>query len=322
MIINKNENRGEIFSGRSKNLVPCIKENGFLSLFLEVASACNLKCQFCDLHSKNNESHKGLGIMPMPIFKKAIRNLKKVKSINYVLHGEPLLNPHLPEMVATAVAKNLADRYVITTNGVLLTPEKYESLIRAGANAFFVSLDRLDRKSYLEFKGKDFFDQVMGNIMYAFKNTPPDVSFSVRFSILGNQDDLINDATEYFRKHVENSPNLHLEFRRVIEWPDPSKTSAMINNEPCELPFYQIAVSFDGIVTCCCADITNSLIIGNLKDNTLDEIVNGKELLRIKKTMLSGNLASLKICQNCIARNPVDFGEHLPEVRKILGVDE
>ena len=81
-----------------------------------------------------------------------------------VLHGvgEPMLVQDLPRMI-----RYLKDRgiYVLfNTNGTLLNPKKRQEMIDTGLDELRVSLDAADAKTFLQVRGKDFFDRIVRNV--------------------------------------------------------------------------------------------------------------------------------------------------------------
>ena len=78
-----------------------------------------------------------------------------------VLHGvgEPMLVKNLPRMV-----RYLKDRgtYVLfNTNGTVLNEKNGRALIDAGLDELRVSLDAANAESYLEVRGKDYFERIL-----------------------------------------------------------------------------------------------------------------------------------------------------------------
>ncbi len=60
--------------------------------------------------------------------------------------GEPLLRPDLEEIVSSLRCDNRPPRVVLTSNGALLTKERYRSLRDAGVSDFIISLDYPDER--------------------------------------------------------------------------------------------------------------------------------------------------------------------------------
>jgi radical SAM protein with 4Fe4S-binding SPASM domain len=81
-----------------------------------------------------------------------------------VLHGvgEPMLVRELPHMI-----RYLKDRgaYVLfNTNGTLLNVRKGRKLVETGLDELRVSLDAANAKTFLEVRGKDYFNRIVRNV--------------------------------------------------------------------------------------------------------------------------------------------------------------
>jgi len=101
---------------------------------VETTNMCNAKCPCC-LHRKMhlNKNFRGFGIMSMERFKEVVEILKShdVKIRGFYTTGEPLLDPTIFEKFAYAREQNvLADFVSLNTNVSLLTPEKYDKILK------------------------------------------------------------------------------------------------------------------------------------------------------------------------------------------------
>ena len=81
-----------------------------------------------------------------------------------VLHGvgEPMMVRELPRMI-----RYLKDRgaYVLfNTNGTVLTARKGRELVDTGLDELRVSLDAADATTFLEVRGKDYFNRIVRNL--------------------------------------------------------------------------------------------------------------------------------------------------------------
>ena len=103
----------------------------------ELTHNCNAKCKHCHLGGhvvENRASPEKFGEM--------CRMLNPV--IAQLSGGEPLLRRDLEDIVRAVKRPNRAPFVNITTNGVLLTKEKYYKLRQAGIDQFSISLDYPD----------------------------------------------------------------------------------------------------------------------------------------------------------------------------------
>jgi uncharacterized Fe-S cluster-containing radical SAM superfamily enzyme len=302
------------------------------SLFIEPASACNLRCKFCDFHSNDDENFiKQKGIMSMETFNLAMDNVRslpfKFKVVYFNLHGEPLLNANISNMIRKAKEHNIADRHSISTNGILLTNTKLNELIEAGIDSIIVSLDTARLQKYKSFKGSDKLDVVLDNISNAIEvisSNTREISLQIKCTIQAGCYGISEEDTEsvllLYKKHAENSKKIHIYFLNEFKWYTKGKqTSLHADNRLCDLLFYQAAIHYDGSVSCCCIDINHDLKLGTLSNrHSLRDILLSEKLKYLRKTHLSGNLDSLPACKFCENRPATDLADYKEEILRLL----
>ena len=139
-----------------------MKIDSIEQLNIELAGGCNLACPMCPQSSGREKEF--LGNLPFDIFKKAIDEALPLglKYVNLGGSGEPLLYNQLNEVVSYLSQNNLVS--LIYTNGIWLTPEKFEQLCQAGLSAAKVSCQGWDRESYAKWMSTDKYDEVRGNL--------------------------------------------------------------------------------------------------------------------------------------------------------------
>ena len=109
---------------------------------------CNLKCAMCNHWRETREP-------PLSIerFRDVLTELAELgcRKIHFS-GGEPLLRPHVPNLVAHATQLGL--RVTITTNGTLVDKEVAKRLVEAGLRGVNVSIDSPDRKLHDRIRGE------------------------------------------------------------------------------------------------------------------------------------------------------------------------
>lgn len=105
---------------------------------IAITNSCNATCDFCNFAVNKQQTGK-LRWLDADQFPLALDILHQrgVRYLN-VFGGEPLLHPRLAEMVAAAVARDMAP--AVITNGWLL-PAKLDELAAAGLRTIYVSID-------------------------------------------------------------------------------------------------------------------------------------------------------------------------------------
>jgi MoaA/NifB/PqqE/SkfB family radical SAM enzyme len=128
-------------------------------LYLETTNRCNLLCTTCP---RTFEALEPPADMSWELFTSIVDQFPTIQRV--VLHGvgEPMMVRGLPRMI-----RYLKDRgvYVLfNTNGTLLTRKRGAELIDAGLDELRVSLDAADAESFALVRGRDLFQQILGNL--------------------------------------------------------------------------------------------------------------------------------------------------------------
>ncbi|HLM08037.1 MAG TPA: radical SAM protein [Blastococcus sp.] len=130
-------------------------------LQLEVTSACNLACAMC-LVSYRPAINRAEGAMSMELFRRLVDDTPGLARLTLQGLGEPLLQPHLFEMVAYAKARGIAVGF--NSNAMLLTRERADRLVAVGLDWLHVSLDGATAATYEGIRSRADFDRVAHNL--------------------------------------------------------------------------------------------------------------------------------------------------------------
>ena len=152
------------------------REHTLRQLFWECTWRCNLSCRHCGSDCKSSSM---IPDMPADDFLKAIDSLTPHVNPNHVniviTGGEPLLRKDLEY-----VGRQLYDRgypWGFVSNGLALTPERFQSLRSAGLHAMTISLDGLKEDHYWMRCHPASFDRATAAIRMVAAT--PDINFDV-----------------------------------------------------------------------------------------------------------------------------------------------
>jgi radical SAM protein with 4Fe4S-binding SPASM domain len=144
--------------------VPALPEE----LQVEVSGACNLRCRMCLVRYAPAIS-KREGALDLEQYLALVDSLPRLRRLTLQGLGEPLLSPHLTEMVRYAAARGADVGF--NTNGTLLDRASAERLVDAGLAWLHVSLDGARPDTYADVRhGTDFrprpgqFARVVANL--------------------------------------------------------------------------------------------------------------------------------------------------------------
>lgn len=133
----------------------------FRRLYVEPTTSCNLRCKTCIRHGWNEKE----GFMDLGLYKKLIHSASQVPTFEKVSlwgWGEPLLHPHIAEMVAEA--KRAGVKTQMISNGMLLKQELAESLTLAGLDSLIISIDSPNANEYAQIRTGAVLPKVINNI--------------------------------------------------------------------------------------------------------------------------------------------------------------
>lgn len=280
------------------------------TIYMDPSSVCNFKCNFC-CHSMTPDHFIRSGfkpqIMDFQLFCSAIDQMKdfpdKIKMLSLFLVGEPLLNKRLPDMIVYAKESMIADRIFLTTNGSLLTKQVNRALIDAGLDEILISVEALNTEKYREIASVNIdIELFVDNIRELYENRK---NCKVFVKIVNTS---INDEeVEKFHSLYDEICDLaYIEAVMPVfdgvdyssnEFPKTNKIGRQI--EICTRPFFTMSVHPNGNVGCCIVDYSEGIVFGNIKEQSLMDIWNGKKINDFRLTHLKKQRRSLNVCDNC-----------------------
>ena len=143
----------ELFRVYKKNTT---KIHELTYLFWECTLRCNLNCRHCGSDCRKESSVRD---MPLADFLKAIDSIsphiQPNKTTIVITGGEPLLRKDLEECGEELYKRGFP--WGVVTNGFLLSPSRFNSLLNAGLRSITISLDGLeDSHNWLRANNKSF----------------------------------------------------------------------------------------------------------------------------------------------------------------------
>ena len=263
--------------------------------YLEITNVCNLNCVFCPKTTR--EKHT----MTLEEFDMLTNRLSgEVKFLYFHLMGEPFLHPMLPRFIMMAREKGFVP--VLTTNGTLLS--KRTDMLDALPHKLQISLHSH------EGNGKDNLAQYIDEVMdFAKEAAGRGCIVVMRLWNEGGYNSMNESILNMIARHQPRpwtqrydgwklGENLYLENDNMFEWPDMEHD---VNDEDevfCYALRNQIGVLADGTVVPCCLDHNGDIALGNLFEQSLEQIL----ALPRAKAIYSGfsnHIAVEPLCRRC-----------------------
>jgi radical SAM protein with 4Fe4S-binding SPASM domain len=269
-----------------------------ISLNIESTNLCTLQCFFCP----REESSKGIGSMDFELFCKVIDECAKkgpLKLINLHKDGEPLVHPRIYDMVRYIADKGAAEEFGFTSNGILLDEKREIKLLEAGLNKISFSIDATSEDAYERSKGRRKYETVVKNVRRFLSNKPAHVKVAVKFirmrENMGEEDQFVA---------MWRDSGAELIINEYHDWSGSVRDSSLQNILPssvnaCENPFYSLSVNWDGTVSLCCVDWDSQGLVGDVHEQSLQEIWHGEALRKLRQLHLAGRACDVKACADC-----------------------
>lgn len=306
-----------------------------LGIHICPSTHCNFKCHYCK-HSQDTISmasdargggHDTVGktgwlkreFMDMDLYCEIIRQIaefpNKVKILQFAWLGEPMLHPHIAEMVKIAKEANVAETVSIVTNGSVLTNKMSDDLIAAGLDRLRISLQGLNAEDYWKIaEYKVDWKQFVDNIKYFYDNKR-DTQVYIKI-----MDVMLRDEKDeaYFQQtfadicdvlNIEHLVPLHNELDLSDIKEDFSEGyfgNKLDKNMICSYVFYFLVVTPDGtICPCPCSDqvykeeVFHHMGMSNVREESIRDFWKGKRLHDFRMSMIHGEREQFPVCEQC-----------------------
>lgn len=271
-------------------------------VYLEITNVCNLSCSFCP------GTRRPKGFLTPDRFRTLAERLRPHTEYLYLhLMGEPLLHPQLDELLA--IAAELDFQVTITTNGTLLP--------RTGALLCACPAIRKVSISLHSFEGNQsqgelscYLDQCL---LFARQAAQAEKRCGLRLWNLDgpqtqgantyNKDILLQIERAFprpwqdGRQGITLAPRIYLEWGERFDWPDLTADRGDAAGFCMGLRDH-VGVLWDGTVVPCCLDHEGDLPLGNLYEQTLDEILDSPTAKAIYNGFSQGR-ATQELCLRC-----------------------
>ncbi|MFW2487691.1 radical SAM/SPASM domain-containing protein [Clostridium chromiireducens] len=279
----------------------------FKKVYIEITNVCNLSCNFCPKTSRK------LKFMDKKSFEHIAKSIKPYTDHIYLhLMGEPLLNKELQNFL------NVSNEYLlkvnITTNGTLINEVK-EILLNAPAlrqvnislHSFEANEENIDFNEYIDGVIKFVKEATeKTNIICSLRlwnlDTKYSASNNMNFDILKlleQEFDVEADIKESLKEKnsFKLKNNVYLSMGEKFKWPS-LKVEELGERAFCYGLRDQIGILVDGTVVPCCLDSDGSIPLGNVFENSLEEILNSNRAKSIYEGF-SGRKAVEDLCKRC-----------------------
>lgn len=255
---------------------------------MESTNNCNFKCTFCP----HPEMERPKGFMDESFYENIICQAADlgVKKLDLRNFGEPMLDKRIGRMANYARLKGI-DRIYIHTNGYGLSEKKLKDWGMGGISDVNISLS--PKREFGSTRPGVNVDRLFSQIEKVMLSTTADYKdiLSVDYIRTGNS------TPEEEKEFLDWLNRIKLPKRIDIELHNWATGKGLKSFRQCHRLWTSITVLWDGRVSLCCLDYDGEVIIGNLKDNSLKEIINSDIYKEIRQAHINGFF--IEKCASC-----------------------
>lgn len=270
-------------------------------IYLEITNICNRSCAFCPGTKRTQR------MLTVEEFSFLAARLRPYTDYLYLhVMGEPLIHPHLREILARA--GELGFRVIVTTNGTLL-PQQQDTLLAAEClHKVHISLHSFEAN-----QRENFEEYVRGCTEFGLAAQKRGILINYRLWNLDgaetvgqrarNDEILQSLRTAFPEPWKENTQGfcltggVFLQYGEKFAWPDLDAA----DHGDCGFCYAlrtQAAVLCDGTVVPCCLDHEGDLALGNLFEQNMDQILQSP-LAREIRDGFSARKRTQELCRRC-----------------------
>ena len=259
-------------------------------IYLEITDACNLNCPFCTYE----KGHSFMSLEEIDTYTDQIRPICEYLYLHIL--GEPLLHPRFDEIMDILDQKSF--KVQLVTNGTLLQYHP-DILQHASLRKLSVSVHSVNHISI-----EDKYFETLFDLIESDSQTVIELRFypsaAESGSVAAFKKELIEryGIRETKRKNsFKLKENVYLYYEEMFRWPD--LNDPIISFEgTCHGGIDMIAINHDADVTLCCLDPKAFNLLGNLKKDSLADILKSEKYISLCQDLKDHKIRS-QLCARC-----------------------
>ena len=275
---------------------------------IESSSHCNADCIMCPRELLTRSK----GNMSMDLYHKVIDECadynRQLRLIQPFMFGEPFINKRLVEMIQYTKSKIPTVPVNVSTNGSLISPSKAQEIIDSGLDKINIDIDGATKETFEDVRIGLDYEQVASNARYLMDlkrktgSTVPEITVTIINM------DRTADEIETFKEQWGGAAD-HVVVQSYTTWTgsvEDRNTGEMADSSsaggftfPCKHPWEEFVIAHDGKVSVCCLDFDFKVVVGDVNNESIRDIWNGKALDEIRNKMIDDKYHELDICSQC-----------------------
>jgi len=282
----------------------------FQKVYIEITNRCNLSCDFCPKNIRKLQD------MAPKNFNYILNEIKEYTDLIYLhVKGEPLIHPNIKEIFEICDKNNIMVN--LTTNGTLIKKNveilsNAKSLRQINISIHSAVQNKKEEKEIIKYMYNIFecVERLKHNTIISYRlwnvnSINENEHNKLTLEMLGNRYNvpmLYNIAKE--NNFVKLDDNVYLNQDIEFKWPNINSQEISCTGMCLGLK-NQIAILVNGDVIPCCLDENANILLGNIFENTVEEIIYSDRARKIIEGFNQNKLEE-KLCRTCGFRKKFD----------------
>ncbi len=282
------------------------------ALDVELTNTCNFKCLMCPVGTRVQKRKPGF--MSEEVYNRVLAEAAAHGTpLRFILWGEPTMHTNWISYLKRAKDKGLIVHF--NTNGSLLDTEQMQQLVDLGVDSIKFSFQGVDTKSYREMRNIDYYEKLLDKVeeLYTVRGDKAAPYIHVSTTITYETTDQIKTfqkrvgkitdkvtigRTELGRFDVSSAKLSNAE-KQTLEMLKENESLVKKHPSCCPEVYDKLSVHWDGVVSACCRDFNDVMVVGNVQETPLAEIWKSEKLLSFRKELAKGNFDKFPLCKIC-----------------------
>lgn len=276
-------------------------------VIVDVTEICNLACIHCPHPDFKRSEHYEGRHLDVELNRKLVDEVREhgagsTQYIRYTSMGEPLIHPHIYDMLDYAV-QHSGVFVTLTTNGTILNEPRIEKLLASGLNLVDISIDAYSEKTYSKIRVNGQLQITRNNVLKLIemrKRAGAPTRIAVSFVEQAENKDEAAEFEAFWKEHGADSVvirRLHSAAGSV------SKIATALRTEeprrPCLYPWERIMLNPLGQLGFCPEDWVHGSAVADYRRTTIREVWTGEIYRKLRQAHMDNSFASHPFCGQC-----------------------
>lgn len=265
---------------------------------IELSSVCNLTCPMCYTITDEFKQHVNVTRMDWKLYQKIIEEIGgKVPAIRLSLRGEATLHTKFIEAIKYAKDYGIKEVSMLTHGGKLTLPY-FQKMVKAGIDWITISADGIGEtyehvRKPLKFG--DLLDKIKAIKKYKdeFKLKRPVIKVQGVWPAIAE-----SDPDTYYNTFAPYTDLVA--FNPLIDYLANDTHIEYLEEFTCPQQYQRLVIGADGLVMKCSNDEENREVVGDIKQETVQQVWRGEKMQAVRNMHLQprGFMQSA-VCRKC-----------------------